>query len=76
MEQQPRISVKRHYIDVMREFLHLIPSQSSQGSEPTQLGGVFFQVSIRDKSLITALEITAKEYDSVTEILYIELSNF
>ena len=64
MKQQPSVSGKRRYIDVMCEFLHLNPTQSSQGSEPTQLGGVFSQVFIRDKNVVTA-----KEYNSVTEIL-------
>lgn len=61
-------------MDVTREFLHLIPSQASpQGSEPTQLGGVSFQVSIRDFSVATAVYITQTNYleynSSITEIL-------
>lgn len=45
------------YMEVTREFVHSIPSQlSPQGSEPTQLGGVFFQMSFRDLRATAASE--------------------
>ena len=52
-------SVKRKntmgtYIDVTRELVHRIPSQPlPRGSIPTQLGGVFFQLSLRDFKAVT-----------------------
>lgn len=41
-------------MEVIRELVHLIPSQSSQGSAFFQLGGVFCKLSVRDLSAETA----------------------
>ena len=41
-------------MEITCELVHLIPTQSLQGSDPTQLGGVFCQVSIRDLRVVTA----------------------
>lgn len=47
--------MSRSYIDVTRELSHRMPSQiSPQGSEPSQVGGVFCQISLRDFNPITA----------------------
>lgn len=35
-------------MEITRELLHRIPTQSSQGSEPRQVGGKFFQISFRE----------------------------
>ena len=41
----------------MREFVHSMPSQPPQGSEPTQLGGVFSHAAIRVSRAVSASEI-------------------
>ena len=42
---------------VTRELLHSIPTQRSpQGSEPTQLEGMFIQLALRDSKAVAASE--------------------
>lgn len=44
-------------MEVMREFVHSMPSQPPQGFEPTQLGGVFSHSLIRVSRAVSASEI-------------------
>lgn len=47
-----------HYKEVTRELVHEIPSQlPPQGSDPTQLGGVFVQPDMSDFRARTASKI-------------------
>ena len=41
-------------MEITREFLHLMPSQSLQGSEPSQLGVGLSQEPLRDFRTATA----------------------
>lgn len=49
--------MQKAYMEVTREFVHRIPSHPwPQGSEPTQLGGVFCHISLRESRATSAYE--------------------
>jgi len=50
---------------VTRPLEHSIPSQPSQGSEPTQLGGVFSQSFFRAERAVTASETKKDIFQSL-----------
>lgn len=58
-----------HYMEVTRELVHEIPSQLlPQGSDPTQLGGVFVQSAMSDFRAVTASKIIISSMSSLSII--------